>query len=140
VPPLRERREDVPLLAEHFMGEFARQMDRHIHSVPQELIDRMTRHSWPGNIRELENFIERAVILSHGEELNTPPGELETPFSEPAPAEPLTLKDAQRAHIVRTLRETNGIIGAAAHRLGVPRSTLFYKMRRLGITARPEPN
>jgi formate hydrogenlyase transcriptional activator len=126
------------LLAAHFVSEFTRQMDRRINSIPPELIDRMTRHSWPGNIRELENFIERAVILSHGEELNTPPGELAPSFGEQASPDPVTLKDAQRAHIVRTLRETNGIIGAAAHRLGVPRSTLFYKMRRLGITARPE--
>ena len=96
------------------------------------------RYRWPGNIRELENFIERAVILSQGtileaaplQELTFPEGEGETI--------PVTLRDAERAHIRKTLREVDGVIAAAAARLGVPRSTLFYKMRRLGIIARRE--
>ena len=92
----------------------------------------LVRHPWTGNIRELENFIERAVILSRGSVLEAPVTDL--PFTAETPTPATTLKDAERAHIISILRETDGIIAAAAVRLGVPRSTLFYKMRRLGIS------
>ncbi len=134
VPPLRERREDIPLLVKHFVEMFARRIDRRIENIPKEAMDTLVAHSWPGNVRELENIIERAVILSLGTELEVPLDEI-TPGQKASDAEPVTLKDAQRVHIMRILREANGVIGTAATRLGVPRSTLFYKMRRLGISA-----
>jgi formate hydrogenlyase transcriptional activator len=131
VPPLRERREDIPLLLRHFVSIFRQKMNRGIEVIPAETLDALVQYPWPGNIRELENFVERAVILSPGAVLAAPVDEL-IQLPELA-AEPVTLKEAERAHIVRTLRATNGVIAAAAARLGVPRSTLFYKMRRLGI-------
>ncbi|MCU1257523.1 MAG: Formate hydrogenlyase transcriptional activator [Bryobacterales bacterium] len=133
VPPLRERREDIPALVRHFAQVFSRRMNRGIEVIPSEVSEGLARYSWPGNIRELENFIERAVILSQGPVLAAPLHEL-APAKEET-GDPVTLQDAERAHIRRILREANGVIGAAAVRLGIPRSTLFYKMRRLGVTA-----
>jgi formate hydrogenlyase transcriptional activator len=138
VPPLRERLEDIPLLARHFTDVFAFRMNKKIEIIPTEVVDALTQYSWRGNIRELENFIERAVILSSGPILQPPLNEL-TVTEEGMEPVPVTLKDAERAHIRKTLREVDGVIAAAATRLGLPRSTLFYKMRRLGIiVARPE--
>jgi formate hydrogenlyase transcriptional activator len=131
VPPLRERREDIPSLVRYFVGKYRRQMNRSITVISPETIDAFCQYHWPGNIRELENFLERTVIPSKGATLDAPLEEL-TQLSESA-IEPVTLRDAERAHIVRTLRVTNGVIAAAAVRLRLPRSTLFYKMRRLGI-------
>jgi formate hydrogenlyase transcriptional activator len=133
VAPLRERREDIPALVDRFVGTFAGKMNKQIEIVPAEAVDYLTRYDWPGNIRELENLIEQAVILSSGPVLEVPLEEL-TAVSEDAET-PTRLKDAERSHIARILRESDGVIGAAASRLGVPRSTLFYKMRRLGISA-----
>jgi len=133
MPPLRERIEDIPLLVRHFVDVFSARMKKTIDAIPEETAGALAHYSWPGNIRELENFVERAVILSSGERLEAPLHEL-TAMEEGASA-PVTLKDAERAHIRRTLREVNGVIAAAAVRLGLPRSTLFYKMRRLGISA-----
>jgi formate hydrogenlyase transcriptional activator len=138
VPPLRERADDIPILVKHFVRKFAERLNRQIDIIPGEVIDRLARYSWAGNIRELENFVERGVILSQGPVFEAPLSELPLEDSgEGSLAErsPVTLKDAERAHIVHTLREADGVIGSAAVRLGVPRSTLFYKMRRLGITA-----
>ena len=118
------------------MDKCAQRINKIVHIIPRVLIDGLERYSWPGNIRELENFIERAVILSQGTTLDAPLHELILAQQECVP-EPVTLRDAERAHIERILREANGVIGAAAVRLGLPRSTLFYKMRRLGIGARP---
>ena len=132
VPPLRERREDIPLLVRHFVKIFAHQMNKRIEVIPQDAVDEMARYSWPGNIRELENYVERAVILTQGAVLHAPANEL-AQSQEGAETEPVTLKDAERAHIRKLLRESNGVIATAAVRLGLPRSTLFYKMRRLGI-------
>lgn len=134
VPPLRERREDIPLLVRHFGRVFAQKMNKPIEIIPEEVLNGITRYDWPGNIRELENFIERSVILSQGSILEAPLHELMLDPDQTASA-PVTLKDAERSHIARILRESGGVIGAAAVRLGIPRSTLFYKMRRLGITA-----
>jgi formate hydrogenlyase transcriptional activator len=131
VPPLRDRPGDIPLLVRHFVSLFGKQLNRSVEVIPPETVEALCRYPWPGNIRELENFVERAVILSQGALLDAPLHEL-TPPPE-ATADPVTLRDAERAHIVRTLRATNGVIAAAAARLGLPRSTLFYKMRRLGI-------
>jgi formate hydrogenlyase transcriptional activator len=131
VPPLRERPGDIPLLVRHFVIVFRSRLNRAIEVIPPETVEALCRYPWPGNIRELENFVERAVILSQGAVLEAPLEEL-TELPETT-ADPVTLRDAERAHIVRTLRATNGVIAAAAARLGLPRSTLFYKMRRLGI-------
>src|SRR5438876_9712133 len=133
VPPLRERREDIPLLVQHFVEMFSRRMNKQIDVIPQEVMDTVTRQSWAGNIRELQNFIERAVILSQGPVLEPPMMELGE-----ATAEPVTLREAERAHILRTLRTARGVVASAAASLGVPRSTLFYKMRRLGIGRPPK--
>ncbi len=133
MPSLRERREDVPLLIRHFVNIFAQRMKKQIEVIPPEVIDTLAQHTWPGNIRELENYIERAVILTQGPVLRAPIHELLQSDDEPD-TEPITLKDAERAHIAKILRECNGVIGTAAVRLGLPRSTLFYKMRRLGIS------
>jgi formate hydrogenlyase transcriptional activator len=133
VPPLCDRREDIPLLVRHFVREFGERLHKSVR-VPDSVMESLCRYPWPGNIRELENFIERAVILSQGAELAAPVHELET-LQDELPAAPVTLRDAERLHIIRVLREANGVIGAAAAHLGLPRSTLFYKMRRLGIGA-----
>jgi formate hydrogenlyase transcriptional activator len=127
VPPLRERREDIPLLVWHFAETFARRMNKQIDTIPLELMGSLTQCSWPGNIRELQSFIERAVIVSRGPVLDSPP------LPQVAAPEPVTLKDAERCHILHILDEAKGVVAAAATRLAVPRSTLFYKMRRLGI-------
>jgi formate hydrogenlyase transcriptional activator len=132
VPPLRERWQDIPLLVAHFVETFAKRMNKRIETVPLEAMETLTHHSWAGNIRELQNFIERAVILSRGLVLEPPLSEL-TPLSDQTAGEPVTLKEAERAHILRILHEAGDVIATAAVRLGVPRSTLFYKMRRLGI-------
>ena len=133
VPPLRDRIEDLPMLIRHFVDLFANRMGKRIEIVPTEAVDAMKRYPWLGNIRELENFIERSVILSPGVALDPPLDELA--IEEGAEPAPVTLKDAERTHIRKTLRQVNGVIATAAARLGVPRSTLFYKMRRLGISS-----
>jgi formate hydrogenlyase transcriptional activator len=146
VPPLCERREDIPALVRHFVAGFAERMNKRIEVVPIAVMEKLDRYPWPGNIRELENFIERAVILSQGVVLQARLDELAA-LDEEVAADPVTLEDAERCHILRILREAKGVIGAAAVRLGLPRSTLFYKMRRLGIgaaakdrsTVRPAP-
>lgn len=131
VPPLRERRSDIPSLVWHFVEKFAHRMNKRIDTIPVDVMQTLTNHSWTGNVRELQNFIERSVILSSSTVLTPPLLELISP--DKAAGEPVTLKDAERAHILRILRECNGVVAAAATRLAVPRSTLFYKMRRLGI-------
>jgi formate hydrogenlyase transcriptional activator len=142
VPPLRERPDDIPRLVHHFAQRFARRMGRQIETVPSEVMDSLVRYPWPGNIRELQNVIERAVILSPGPSLHVPLGDL-----QPAPgvpeeptAEAVTLADAEREHIVGVLRGTGWVVGGpdgAAARLGMRRSTLQWKMKKLGIS-RPE--
>ena len=132
VPPLRERQEDIPLLIRHFARTFAQQINKRIDTIPCAAMEFLVRYSWPGNIRELQNFIERSVILSRGAVLELPLNELQA--NRDTPAEPVTLRDAERAHILRTLQKTSGQLAGAAVLLGVPRSTLFYKIRRLGIS------
>ena len=133
VPPLRERLEDIPHLVRHFTRKYAQQLNKQIEVVPPEAMEVLMQYSWPGNIRESQNFIERAVILSRGTVLDPPLHELMRMKAE-ASAEPVTLRDAERAHILRILRKANGQLAGAAVLLGLPRSTLFYKMRRLGIS------
>ena len=135
LPALRERREDIPLLTFHFVKYYGKQMNKRIDVVPPETMEALMRYDWPGNIRELQNFIERAVILSQGHTLLAPISELTRPH-EKSRAMPITLEDAEREHILQALRETQWVLGGsagAANRLGMPRTTLIYKMRRLGI-------
>jgi formate hydrogenlyase transcriptional activator len=133
LPPLRERPEDIPYLVRYFTSKYARRFNKQIDAIPPQVMDSLVNHSWPGNIRELQNFIERAVILSGGSVLDPPVKEL-IRLKHEGPAEPVTLKDAERAHILRALEKTNGQLAGAAVLLGIPRSTLFYRIRRLGIT------
>ena len=133
--PLRDRREDVPLLIRHFVDEYARRMNKQIDTIPQSAMDAMQRYSWPGNIRELQNFIARAVILTSGSALDPPLSQLQYVGQESAP-EPTRLEDVERSHILRILEETKGRLAPAAELLGVPRTTLFYMVRRLGIDPR----
>jgi formate hydrogenlyase transcriptional activator len=139
LPPLRERRDDVPRLARHFTQRFARRMGRSIETIPSAVMDALVRYPWPGNVRELQNVIERAVILSPGPSLQLSPGELQAaPAQAQAPAAaPSTLADAERDHILGVLRETGWVLGGpngAAARLGIKRTTLQSKMKKLGIS------
>jgi formate hydrogenlyase transcriptional activator len=143
VPPLRERREDIPMLVRHFAQQFARRMKRNIETIPAESMDVLTRYDWPGNIRELQNLIERAVILSAGPTLDIPVASLNGRRHGSAhhDHEMPTLEQAERRHIVGALEGTNWVIGGpngAAARLGMKRSTLQFRMRKLGIV-RPLP-
>ncbi len=136
IPPLRERREDIPLLVNYFVSKFSRRMGRHITSIADTTMEALTNNAWPGNVRELANFIERAVILSPGEELEVPTMELRV--SRPAEVVPAsTFLQAQRSVIIDALKAASGRLAGkegAAERLGVKRTTLQHKMRRLGIT------
>ena len=135
IPPLRERREDIPLLVRYFVTKHARRMGKQIETIPADVMKALSRWSWPGNIRELENFIERAVILSKGPTLRAPLVELEIP-AEASSAEDSTLETTEREHILRVLRETKGVIAGpkgAAARLGLKRTTLNSKLKKLGI-------
>jgi formate hydrogenlyase transcriptional activator len=135
IPPLRERREDISLLVRYFVDKFARRMNRRIETIPDDVMRALTRWEWPGNIRELENFIERAVLLSKGSVLRVPLGELEV-LEESSPEGDSTLEATEREHILRVLRETKGKIAGpqgAATRLGLKRTTLNSKLKKLGI-------
>jgi formate hydrogenlyase transcriptional activator len=144
IPPLRERREDIPLLVRYFAQKHARRMKKPIDTIPVKVMTALAEYYWPGNVRELENFIERAVILSRGAELQVPLAELKqrpTPVATVVPSGRgdgvATLEHAEREHIVRALGQTNWIVGGpagAAARLGMKRTTLQSRMRKLGIT------
>src|SRR5215469_11957909 len=140
VPPLRERREDIPVLVRYFAQKFARQLNRSVERIPADTMDALTAYAWPGNIRELENLVERAVILSTGPNLVVPLSELKTSRPVMDEASVSTLEAAERDHIVRVLNTTNWVIGGpsgAAAKLGMKRTTLQSKMQKLGI-ARPQ--
>jgi formate hydrogenlyase transcriptional activator len=139
LPPLRERPDAIPALVRHFTQHFAQRMGRRIETIPAVVMDALLQYPWPGNIRELQNVIERAVILSPGRSLQVPLSELQpTPTPAPAHTETAhTLADAEREHILGVLRETGWVLGGpkgAAERLGMKRSTLQWKMKRLGIS------
>jgi formate hydrogenlyase transcriptional activator len=136
LPALRERREDIPLLVRYFVDRHARKLYKKIESIPDDVMRLLTRWDWPGNIRELENFIERAVILTKGTVLRPPLGELVVEEKSSAHAEDVSLEATEREHILRVLREAKGKIGGsdgAAARLGLVRTTLNSKMKKLGI-------
>jgi formate hydrogenlyase transcriptional activator len=134
LPPLRERREDIPVLVRYFVRKFAARMNRSIKTIPTETMNALVNWNWSGNVRELENFIERSVILTEGTALQAPLSELNPGI--PAPFES-SLEGTEREHIIRILKESGGMLSGsrgAAHRLGVKRTTLQSKMKRLGIT------
>lgn len=150
VPPLRERREDIPLLVRHFVQQFGRRMNRSIETIPSEAMNTLVRYDWPGNVRELQNVIERAVILSTGPVLKIPLDHLKTRVpsanisnvsngsssSEDAGKMRSILEDAERKQILAALKQTNWIVAGpkgAAALLGMKRSTLQAHMQRLGI-------
>jgi PAS domain S-box-containing protein len=142
-PPLRERRSDIPKLVRHFVATHSRRMGKVIETIPDATMDALVNWNWPGNIRELENLLERAVILTRGPVLYVPLAELETPLGENGDegeeqdgGQPATLHAAEREHILKVLRESKGLIGGpdgAAARLGLKRTTLNSKLKKLGI-------
>jgi formate hydrogenlyase transcriptional activator len=137
IPPLRERPEDIPPLVHHFVRKFSRAMGRQVSSIPPHTMDALQRWPWPGNIRELQNVIERAVILSKGTALQLPTGAIRTSHA----ATKLrtggsTFRDNERSVILNALRDSHGVIAGpegAAARLGLKRTTLHSKMQKLGI-------
>jgi PAS domain S-box-containing protein len=136
MPALRERREDIPLLVRYFVAKHATRMDRKIESIPPEVMNALMKWDWPGNIRELENFLERCVILSKGPALRAPLAELQLPEEIAAESKDVSLEATEREHILRVLREAKGMIGGAdgaAARLGLKRTTLNSKLKKLGI-------
>ena len=132
IPPLREHPEDIPVLVRHFTQTYATLMGKQIDKIPTDTMQALVSWPWPGNVRELENFIERSVILSPGSNLRVPLAEIRAGAVE-APAG-ATLAEVEREHIIRVLRETNGVVSAAATRLGLPRTTLNAMMRKLDIS------
>lgn len=142
IPSLRERPEDIPLLARHFARHAAARLGKSIETIPSDVMETLMCHSWPGNVRELQNFIERSVILTTGNVLRPPMTELKprkTPPSKPG-SETATLQDMEREHILQTLRASNWVIGGprgAAVRLGLKRTSLIYRIQKLGISCRP---
>lgn len=136
MPPLRDRAEDIPTLVRHFAQKFAKRMKKPIETIPVESMNALRNYSWSGNVRELENFIERAVILTQGTDLFVPLTELRRPLN-PGQVLPGTLEQAEREHILKVLRDTKWVIGGtlgAAARLGMKRTTLQSKMQKLGIS------
>jgi len=140
-PPLRERSSDIPILVRHFVDTHSRRMGKTIETIPDETMAALTRWQWPGNIRELENFLERAVILTRGPVLFVPLAELQVDQlaadgQDESDSETATLATAEREHILRVLRDAGGQIGGssgAAARLGLKRTTLNSKLKKLGI-------
>jgi transcriptional regulator with GAF, ATPase, and Fis domain len=140
LPPLRERGDDIPLLIEHFVQVFAKRQGKSIDHIPEEVMEVLKRHDWPGNIRELQNVIERAVIMTTGPVLNQRATKLIT--QDIRSARVRTLVDAERAHILAMLHETNWVVGGprgAAAQLGLARTTLIAMMARLGISRETLP-
>jgi formate hydrogenlyase transcriptional activator len=136
IPPLRERRDDIPLLVHYFVLRHSRQMQKRVKSVPKQAMEVLVNADWPGNIRQLENFIERCVIFTQGEELNVPCAELKKVSGSVASAAP-SFEQAERQAIIDALRAASGRIagkGGAAERLGLKRTTLQNKMRKLNIS------
>jgi formate hydrogenlyase transcriptional activator len=136
LPPLRARREDIPALVEHFIEIYARRMDKQIEHIPPETMSALIAYQWPGNIRELQNFIERSVILTSGNVLCPPLASLRA-AAETESLEAVTLEDAERDHIRKILEQTRWVVAGpngAAARLGIKRSTLYFRMQKLGIS------
>jgi formate hydrogenlyase transcriptional activator len=136
LPPLRARREDIPALVEHFVEIYARRMSKQIDEISTETMSELTSYAWPGNIRELQNFIERSVILTSGNVLESPLATLRNAV-EVESLGPTTMEDAEREHIRKILEQTRWVVAGpngAAARLGIKRSTLYFRMQKLGIS------
>jgi formate hydrogenlyase transcriptional activator len=136
LPALRARREDIPALVEHFVDIYARRMGKQIDEISPETMSELTSYPWPGNIRELQNFIERSVILSSGNVLRPPLSSLKAAAATES-HEAVTLEEAEREHIRKTLEQTRWVVAGpngAAARLGIKRSTLYFRMHKLGIS------
>lgn len=136
LPALRERREDIPALVEHYVEVYARRMNKQIDQISLDTMAELSSYQWPGNIRELQNFIERSVILSPGNMLHPPMSSLKT-GAVTEPQEAVTLEEAERDHIRKTLDQTGWVVAGpngAAARLGIKRSTLYFRMQKLGIS------
>src|SRR5208337_4870898 len=137
IPPLRERRDDIPLLVNYFVSKLSRRMGKKIRSVPKQAMQVLANASWPGNVREVQNFIERAVILTQGSELYVPIPELKSGMRPPSNNSVSSFHGAERHAIIDALKATSGKLsgtGGAAARLGLKRTTLQNKMRRLNIS------
>jgi formate hydrogenlyase transcriptional activator len=137
IPPLRERPEDIPLLVRYFTQKYGRRMEKKIESIPAAALKKLSAWHWPGNIRELENFVERAVILTHGSALEVPVAELKRNGAGVASSSPR--ESGERDEIMRILKETNGRVAGpngAATKMGLKRTTLISRMKKLGIDPR----
>jgi formate hydrogenlyase transcriptional activator len=137
LPALRERREDIPALVEHFVEIYAHRMNKQIEQISPETMSALVSYQWPGNIRELQNFIERSVIFTSGNMLQPPLASLTSNAVEVQSAGAVTLEDAERDHIRKALEETRWVVAGpkgAAARLGIKRSTLYFRMQKLGIS------
>jgi len=136
LPPLRARRADIPALVEHFVEIYARRMNKQIDHVSPETMAALASYQWPGNIRELQNFIERSLILTSGNVLESPLASLRS-APEAESLGPVTMEEAERDHIRKTLEQTGWVVSGpngAAARLGIKRSTLYFRMQKLGIS------
>jgi formate hydrogenlyase transcriptional activator len=137
LPPLRDRVEDIPPLVRHFVRMFAARMRKTIDGIPEHVMDVLQFHDWPGNIRELQNFVERAVLMTEGGQLHPPLWELTRLMPAASNETSRTLAEVERVYITETLQRTNWVIGGnagAAARLGLPRTTLIARMRKLRIS------
>src|SRR5271163_173595 len=136
VPPLRDRRDDIPRLVRHFANKYARRMEKHIETVSRKTMEALCRHAWPGNIRELQNLMERAVLLSSGPSLRVPLTDIRTVFDLGTTSDGSALEQVERELILSALRESNWVVGGtrgAAARLRLNRTGLAYKMKKFGI-------
>ena len=131
LPPLRDRKEDIPLLVNHFLNKFCIAASRPAPQITTEALDTLLRHEWPGNVRELENAVERALVVCRGPEIR--PSDFSSQFQIEEPVNGRTLDDIERAHIERILRETQHNLSRAARTLGIDRTTLYNKLRRYGL-------
>jgi formate hydrogenlyase transcriptional activator len=157
IPPLRERQEDIPMLVSHFTQLFAHRVNKKIETVSTETMNALVHYSWPGNIRELQNVIERAVLVSNGPLLKVPMSDLKSRAAMPAPVRPApppgvapanegalpirdVLEDVERKQILAALEQSHWVVAGArgaAAKLGLKRSTLQLRMKKLGISSRP---
>jgi formate hydrogenlyase transcriptional activator len=136
LPPLRERREDIPALVSHFVELYGRRMGKQIEHILPDAMSALSSYQWPGNIRELQNFIERSVIVSSGNVLHPPLTSLKSATAAESIGA-ITMEDAERDHILKTLAQTRWVVSGpsgAATRLGIKRSTLYFRMQKLGIS------
>jgi formate hydrogenlyase transcriptional activator len=141
IPPLRDRREDIPSIIWHFVGKYYQRMNRRIETISPRTMEVLKGYAWPGNVRELQNFIERAVILSPGTSLRAPLNELTQEIVQCSQTHLSTLEEMEREHVLRALKKSNWVTGGpngAAVKLGMKRTTLAYRIRKLNIPLRPE--